>query len=547
MFAEGDGRMEGIEEAFERLNRFVAQSMERARTPGLALALTDRDGLIRVMTYGYADMAARMAVRPETLFEIGSVGKSFTALAVMQAVEEGRLDLHSPITDYLPWFQVRSAYGPITLHHLLSHTAGIIGGADITADSRYDAWALRDSETGAPPGEHYHYSNLGYRVVGHVLESVLGHSYREIIAMRILDPLGMKASVPAITNDVRRFLAVGYDHRFDDRPPDRSDWLVPATWLETATADGSVAATAGDMASYLRLYLNRGAPLVREESFERMIQPVISEDEPGDLELHYGYGLESAERDGHRYIRHGGGMVGYASAIMADLTDGLAAVVLINGPNEGDYTYDVVRFALDLLSAAARDVDLPPVPPPFDPLVVEDAAEYAGNYASPDAPPLVLEAADNRLILKHGDLSIPLERRGRDRFHAWLPAFSLFDLVFRREDGAVTEVCRGAFAYTKNGPDRASREVPAEWSAYPGHYRSYNPWLSNFRVVLRRDQLVLIYPQGTEEPLTALGDGRFRVGEDERSPERLAFDTVLEGQALRANFSGCEYYRAFTP
>ena len=64
---------------------------------------------------------------------------------------------------------------------------------------------------------------------------------------------------------------------------------------------------------------------------------------------------------------------------------------------------------------------------------------------------------------------------------------------------------------------------------------------------MRRDQLVLIYPQGTEEPLTALGDGRFRVGEDERSPERLAFDTVLEGQALRANFSGCEYYRAFTP
>src|SRR2546422_1729132 len=68
VFAEGDGRMEGIEEAFERLNRFVAQSMERARTPGLALALTDRDGLIRVTTYGYADMAARMAVRPETLF-----------------------------------------------------------------------------------------------------------------------------------------------------------------------------------------------------------------------------------------------------------------------------------------------------------------------------------------------------------------------------------------------------------------------------------------------------------------------------------------------
>ncbi|TMK80967.1 MAG: beta-lactamase family protein [Actinobacteria bacterium] len=534
-------------EPFERLDRFVAQCMERAGTPGLALALTDRNGLVRVSSYGYADVAARIAVRPETLFEIGSIGKCFTAIAVMQAAQEGHVDLHAPVTDYLPWFHVRSEFAPITLHHLLSHTAGIITGADITSDSRYDVWALRDTDASAPPGEHFHYSNVGYRVIGHVLEAVLGRTYREIIHARILVPLEMRASVPAITNEIRRFLAVGYEPLFDDRPRDRPGSLVPATWLETGTADGSVASTAGDMAIFVRTLLNKGAGLLSEKSFERMVLPVADQGEVVDSGWSYAYGMATSEEGGHRYLRHGGSMVGYASAIMADLTDGFGAVVLVNAPDYEDYTYDVVAFALQLLSASARGDALPPVPPPEDPEVVEDPTEYQGTWSSPAAPPLVLAAEGSRLVLKHGELSVPLERRGPDRFHAWLPAFSLFDLTFRRVDGDLSQLDRGAIVYRRDGAGPPLGPIPPAWAAFPGHYRSYNPWLSNFRVVLRGDQLVLVYPWGREEALTATGEARFRVEEDERSPEWLAFDTVLEGQALRAILSGAEYYRVFTP
>jgi hypothetical protein len=84
--------------------------------------------------------------------------------------------------------------------------------------------------------------------------------------------------------------------------------------------------------------------------------------------------------------------------------------------------------------------------------------------------------------------------------------------------------------------------VPEEWHAYPGHYRAYNPWYTNFRVVLREGELLVILPWGLELPLEPLPDGRFRAG-DEWSPERVRFDAVVDGQALTADFSGEAYYR----
>jgi D-alanyl-D-alanine carboxypeptidase len=172
--------------------------------PGLALAVTDRDGLIVERTYGQADVAAGRPVMPDTMFEIGSIGKSFTACCVMQLVEEGRLDLNAPVTTYLPWFEIRSPFDqPITLHHLLSHTAGMTHGGDITSNSLFEVWALRDSETTMPPGKAFWYSNVGYRVVCAVIEAVEGRPYAECLRERVLDRVGMTDSEPAIRTEAR--------------------------------------------------------------------------------------------------------------------------------------------------------------------------------------------------------------------------------------------------------------------------------------------------------------------------------------------------------
>jgi hypothetical protein len=98
---------------------------------------------------------------------------------------------------------------------------------------------------------------------------------------------------------------------------------------------------------------------------------------------------------------------------------------------------------------------------------------------------------------------------------------------------------------------RAGYEIPEvcrpeEWQAFAGHYRCHNPWTTNFRVVPRGADLLLVYPGGAEEKLLPLGSGAFRVGSED-SPETLTFDTIVEGEAWRANYSGCDYYRFFTP
>jgi len=139
----------GFQETFNHIDEFVAQSMEQHNTPGIALAITDRSRTIHLRTYGYANLDSRLPIAPDHLFQIGSITKAFTAIAIVQLNETGQLDLHAPVTEYLPWFQVKSKYIPITPHHLLSHTAGIITG---THGLNPDAGLVMDVTFAKGPG-----------------------------------------------------------------------------------------------------------------------------------------------------------------------------------------------------------------------------------------------------------------------------------------------------------------------------------------------------------------------------------------------------------
>ncbi len=534
------------QEAFSLLDAFIESQRQAACIPGLALAATDREQLIHLTTAGFADQAAQTPVTPSCLFEIGSISKSFTAIALLQLHEAGRLELHRPVNEYLPWFHVPSRYGPITPHHLLSHTGGIICGTEFTTEARYEVWALRETEATAPPGVFFHYSNVGYKVLGLILETILEQDYGEIIRERILDPLEMSDTEPAITHEIRKRMAVGYEPLYDDRPPHPSHPLIPATWLETGTADGSIASTAEDMARYLRMLLKRGQGprkrLLSEEAFALMSQRLI---EPGDEEhgAFYGYGLVIEQEEGHMVIGHSGGMVGYYSSMLADMDEGLGVIVLINGPGKPT---DIARFALRLLRAARHGQPLPSLPLLPDPTRIQNAAEYCGTYRS-EGESFALTDEDGQLILHYRGERVPLEQRGTDCFYVAHPHFAHFLLRFGRQGGEVVEAFHGPWwAVNERYSGPISFDHPPEWEAYPGHYRAHNPWFSNFRIVLRKGQLWLIAPQGEEQPLVELGDGVFRVGMDERSPERIRFDTLINGQAVRATLSCCPYYRTFT-
>jgi len=536
-------------EAARLLDAFVSQQMRVTNVPGVLVALTGRERLLHLSCHGFADVARRTPVSPDNLFEIGSISKSFTAIALLQLWEQGRIDLHAPVTAYLPWFRVSSDYEPIALHHLLSHTAGIIRGTDFTTEGRYEVWALRETQATTPPGARFYYSNVGYKALGLVLEELLGQSYGEIIQHRILNPLGMDSTEPVIDHDTRKRLAVGYESLYDDRPPHPGYPLMPATWLETATGDGSIAATAADMATYVRMLLNRGqgarGRILSEQGFRLMTQRVIQPPEGDeDHDSFYGYGLNIGQEEGHEIIGHSGGMVGYYAAIRADLDDGLGVVVLTNGPCE---PVEFARFALQLLRAAVHNQELPPLPPAPEPTRIDNAADFAGRYSA-GTKSFNLVAQGEQLALDYGGERAILERRGDDCFYVPHPDLSRFLLRFGREEGQVVEACHGSKWYAHQryaGP--TSFEFPAEWAAYTGHYRSHNPWHSNFRVLVRKGELYLVELWGDEEVLVPLGDGVFRVGREEEAPERIRFDAVVQGRALRANLSGSDHYRTFTP
>jgi CubicO group peptidase (beta-lactamase class C family) len=541
--------MSTLDDLIRRLDANVEALMEAYGTPGVALALTDRRSTLGVRTYGFADLAAGTPVAGGTLFETGSIGKSFTAAALMQLHQEGRLDLHAPVTESLPWFEIRTAFAPITVHHLLTHTAGLIEGADMSSDSRFDVWAVREIEAASPPGERFWYSNIGYRTLGVLLEELEGRPYADIVRDRVLEPAGMDATEAEIANRIRPRMAVGYWPSPDDRPVAWSEPQEPAPWLETNTGDGCLASPAGDLAAYLRVWLNEGrgdrGAVVSPESFALMTSSGLPEEDGGGR---YGYGLRCWTDDGHPHVGHGGDMPGFASSMHADLESGFGVAVLINGMEWEDYPIDVVRFGLRLLRALASGDPLPEAPPHPDQRAVRHAGELAGSFRDPETgSALELAAAGDALDAEVDGARARLLRAGEDRFLLPLPGFERFALHAVRRDGAVASMAHGPRRWVREGSTDDARPHDPALSAFEGHYRSSSPWLTNFRVVQRNGALVWILPGGWEEPMTPLGDGLFRVGADDWSPERLRFDAVVDGRALRASRSGCDYYRAFTP
>ncbi len=534
--------MVSIESALLRLSAYIERQLPTLNAPGIAIGLTHCEQTLHVSVFGLANTAAGHPVTPETLFQIGSISKSFTSIILLQLQERGLLDINDPVTKYLPWFEIQSEYEPITLRHLMSHTAGIITGSDDTVSAYTEAWNLRYTKATAPPGEMFHYSNSGYKVLGLVLQNLLGQGMADILRERILAHLGMDATLPVIRSEARFRLATGYSPFFDDRPLPAGCLLAPATWLESDTADGSICSTAEDMCKYLQTLLQHGNGLLTPNSFEQLIAPVIptGDDIHGE---HYGLGLAIQHIDGHRVICHSGGMVGYTADMLADLDAELGVIVLTNGPAEPE---KISRYILKLLRAAWEGDELPELPLEI-PEMVEQADNYAGQYHS-DNKSFKLTSKDRRLYMDFETATVLMEPHGTDRFFVPHPAFELFPLQMGRENGQITEAVYGGERFVRTPyQGQTSFEYPVEWNAYSGHYRSHNPWLSNFRVVLRKGVLVFIFSSGDEEPLHQLEPGLFRIGEDARSPEFIRFDVVIDGKAMQAILSGGVYSRTFTP
>ena len=530
---------------FNLIDKYIRKTLEASGIPGLSIGITNRRRSLWIRTYGHAELESNERVTPETLFEIGSISKFFSSIVLMQLSEEGLVDIESPVTNYLPWFKVRSRYGPITLHHLLTHTAGLVTGQEESPEGVSEVWSLRGTETGSPPGEHFHYSNHGYKTVGLVMERVTGKPVGRLVSERILRPLRMDSTEPVITNSVRSRLAVGYTPFMDDRPFVPGAKLSPATWFESGTADGTICSTPEDMCKHLRMLLKGGAGpkgrLVSRESFARLTAPHIRPDD-GTHGESYGYGMNVGKLDGHACLWHTGGMVGFHASIVVDTDSGIGVVTMVNGPGVPE---DVSFFALKAVRSSMDGTRLPPMPPIKRVKDIENVEEFAGAYSSKGAK-LRVVSSGKALWMVRGGKKLRLVPLGQDRFCAEDQEF-LYPISFGRQKGEVVELFHGD-EWLVNSRYRGRGEFPvrSSWRACAGHFRSNSPWLSNLRVVLRKGQLALIRPYGEEEPLVPLKDGSFRVGSHPSCPERIRFEMIVNGKAHLAVLSAGRYYRTFT-
>lgn len=531
--------------AFRLIDRYAAQMMQGANTPGLSLALVDRSGVITVRSYGYADIGRRIPVTPATRFEIGSISKSFTAIALLQLRDEGKFDPSRPVRDYLPWFTPASRWRPVTSHDLLTHTAGLPADRDDIPSSRAQAYLARERTLGSAPGSRWAYSNIGFQVMGVVLETLTKQRYPDIIRTRILEPLGMTGAAAEFTNETRPRLAVGYLPLYDDRPARPDDPLVEATWIEYGSGDGAIVANSTELGAYLTMLLNRGdgprGRVLSEAGYTALMTPHARTERGGD---HYGYGMFLGTLDSLPVFYHSGGMLGYTSYLIGVPSLGIGAVAFVNGPGDPD---DVARFALQALAAAASGGSLPELPPIISPAHVDEPGRFAGRFLAPNGDSLLFMASGDSLFLVRGDRRDLLLHYGETSFLGPVPDFGLYPIRFGRTAEGVTEVWCGEAWYAGEhytGPRRFV--TPKEWRAYEGHYRIMQPWEPDFRIVLRKGQLWWIGPDGAEEPLTPTGPRTFRVGEA-GSAEVLQFADVVDGGALRATLSGMAYYRYFAP
>lgn len=352
------------------------EAREKAGVVGASLAVL-HEGEISAVASGVLNKATGAAAAPDSLFQIGSITKTYTATLAMQLVEQGALDLDAPITDVLAGFRVQdeASTAQVTLRHLLTHTAGFDGdhfadhgrGDDVL--ERYTASCSELGQT-TPIGALFSYNNAGFSVLGRVVEVATGQVWDTALRERLLAPLGLDHSA-TLPEDVLRFGAA-MGHLGPDLPP-APQWGLP----RSVGPAGLICATATDVVGFASAHLEPGTVL-SADSVRAMQQPAVTIPGPagGLLPEKQALGWMLSDLGGVRVLGHDGGTIGQSARLRFVPATGTAVALLTNG---GDALglFSLVDELLQELTGAVPHTELAP---PTEP-VTADLSEWIGRYA----------------------------------------------------------------------------------------------------------------------------------------------------------------------
>jgi CubicO group peptidase (beta-lactamase class C family) len=309
----------------EAVDDFVKSEMTKQHIPGVALLVSRSGQPILTKGYGMANLELQVPVKPATIFQSGSVGKQFTATAVMMLVEEGKIGLDDSLTKFFP--DGPAAWKQVTIRELLSHTAGFTDypkNFDMRKDyTENDLLKIVEAIPLAyPPGTKWSYSNLGYLTLGLVIHKVSGEFYGDFLQQRIFKPLGMTSTRIISEADIIPNRAAGYVLVKGEIK--NQEWVSPK--LNT-TADGSLYFNVIDLAKWDEaLYTEK---LLKRSSLDEMWTVAkLKSGQPNSG--HYGFGWFVQEKNGHNLVEHEGAWQGFETHISRYMEDKLTVVVLTN-------------------------------------------------------------------------------------------------------------------------------------------------------------------------------------------------------------------------
>ena len=445
------------------LDKLMAKDMEEYHIPGAAVSVVKDGKLFFAKGYGYADLENKVPVHPEqTVFAIGSVGKLFTWTAVMQLAEQGKLDLDADVNTYLD-FRIPDTYPqPITLKHLMTHTAGFeelwfeVGVWDVKDLMPAGKWLASHIPARVhPPGEVAAYSNYGSMLAGYIVARVSGQPYEQYIQEHIFDPLGMKHStlLRPLPPDLRAHAALGYwysDGAYQPVPEVAADYFGQSAMNPA----GGHLNSATDMARFMITHLQGGSfggdasseIRILEETTARQMRGTLYTPDPRILGTAYGF-FDFSD-NGQRTIGHSGGTLGFASLLLLLPDQDLGVFVTYTNEDVGALTTQHFGFQRSFFDHYFPAPAVEPIQPPAD--FAARASRFAGSYKNTRSaytsfeklgnlmsPPIeISDLGDGTLLLTIRGLGVRLVEVGPLYFRQMDGPFGV---VFREDDrGRIT-------------------------------------------------------------------------------------------------------------
>lgn len=311
----------------DQVDDYVQAQMKQRRIPGLAVVIVQDGKAIKQAAYGLANVELQVPAKLETVFEIGSITKQFTAAAILLLAQEGKLSVDDKISKHLQG--TPATWTNVTLRHLLTHTSGI---KSYTGLNGFQIWrhltqaqfiaAIGKEPMEFQPGDSWKYCNTGFNLLGYVIENVTGQDYWQFMRERIFGPLGMTATTRRLATLVITNRASGYEQT-------NHVWVNRDSDLTEIFSAGAIASTVVDLAKWNAAL--DGESLLSAASKAQMWTPVKLND--GKTKT-YGFGWNIVTTEGHKNIGHGGSTSGFSASIQRFPDDGLAVIILSNTDEE---------------------------------------------------------------------------------------------------------------------------------------------------------------------------------------------------------------------